>query len=85
MRVFQVMALSAAFALPMAASALAEATITVIDRWGVPVYEGSGATYEEVPFRGKKDGKLLPTGVYMYRIRPNAYYPDVVGSLTIIR
>ena len=31
------------------------------------------------------DGKLLPTGVYMYRIRPNAYYPDVVGSLTIIR
>lgn len=66
-------------------SSYPEATITVIDRWGIPVYEGSGATYEEIPFRGKKDGKLLPTGVYMYRIKPNADYPDVVGSLTIIR
>jgi gliding motility-associated-like protein len=66
-------------------SSYPEATITVIDRWGVPVFEGSGATYEERPFRGKKDGKLLPTGVYMYRIKPNDYYPDVVGSLTIIR
>jgi gliding motility-associated-like protein len=66
-------------------SSYPEATITVIDRWGMPVYEGSGTSYEERPFRGKKDGKLLPTGVYMYRIRPNADYPDVVGSLTIIR
>jgi gliding motility-associated-like protein len=66
-------------------SSYPEATITVIDRWGVPVYEGSGETYEEKPFRGKLDGKLLPTGVYMYRIKPNADYPDVVGSLTIIR
>jgi gliding motility-associated-like protein len=66
-------------------SSYPEATITVIDRWGVAVYEGSGATYEEVPFRGKKDGKSLPTGVYMYRIKPNEDYPDVVGSLTIIR
>ena len=66
-------------------SSYPEATITVIDRWGVPVFEGNGETYEERPFRGKLDGKLLPTGVYMYRIKPNADYPDVVGSLTIIR
>ena len=66
-------------------SSYPEATITVIDRWGAPVFEGKGETYEERPFRGKLDGKLLPTGVYMYRIKPNADYPDVVGSLTIIR
>jgi gliding motility-associated-like protein len=66
-------------------SSYPEATITVIDRWGIPVFEGRGDTYEERPFRGKLDGKLLPTGVYMYRIKPNADYPDVVGSLTIIR
>jgi gliding motility-associated-like protein len=66
-------------------SSYPEATITVIDRWGVSVFEGSGETYEERPFRGKLDGKLLPTGVYMYRIKPNADYPEVVGSLTIIR
>ncbi len=66
-------------------SSYPEATITVIDRWGVSVFEGSGETYEEKPFRGKLDGKLLPTGVYMYRIKPNADYPEVVGSLTIIR
>jgi gliding motility-associated-like protein len=66
-------------------SSYPEATITVVDRWGVPVYEGNGATYDELPFRGKLNGKLLPTGVYMYRIKPNEYYPDVVGALTIIR
>ena len=66
-------------------SSYPEATITVVDRWGVPVFEGTGETYEERPFRGKLDGKLLPTGVYMYRIKPHADYPDVVGSLTIIR
>ena len=66
-------------------SSYPEATITVIDRWGVSVFEGKGENYEEKPFRGKLDGKLLPTGVYMYRIKPNADYPDVVGSLTIIR
>jgi gliding motility-associated-like protein len=66
-------------------SSYPEATITVIDRWGVSVFEGKGENYEERPFRGKLDGKLLPTGVYMYRIKPNADYPDVVGSLTIIR
>ncbi len=66
-------------------SSYPEATITVIDRWGVPVFEGSGENYEERPFRGKYGDKALPTGVYMYRIKPSVDYPDVVGSLTIIR
>ena len=66
-------------------SSYPEATITVIDRWGVPVFEGLGENYEEKPFRGRIGEKLLPTGVYMYRIKPNEDYPDVVGSLTIIR
>ncbi len=66
-------------------SSYPEATITVIDRWGESVFEGLGENYEERPFRGRLNGKLLPTGVYMYRIKPNADYPDVVGSLTIIR
>jgi hypothetical protein len=66
-------------------SSYPEATITVIDRWGVPVFEGTGDTYEEKPFRGKFGDKALPTGVYMYRIKPSVDYPDVVGSLTIIR
>lgn len=66
-------------------SSYPEAIITVVDRWGVPVYEGTGDMYEERPFRGKIASKLLPTGVYMYRIKPSADYPELVGSLTIIR
>ena len=66
-------------------SAYPEATIVVMDRWGQPVFESTGDIYEEKPFRGYLNDKLLPTGVYMYRIKPNGDYPDVVGSLTIIR
>lgn len=67
-----------------------DAEIYVMDRWGSKVYESSGAMYEEKPFRGKYNGKELPTGTYIYVIRPNLEdypdaYPDVVGNLTIVR
>jgi len=46
--------------------------------------------FEEKPFRGKYNGKDLPTGTYIYVIRPNYEnyqdaYPEVVGNLTIVR
>ena len=71
-------------------SAYPDAEIYVMDRWGLKVYESSGAMYDEKPFRGKYNGKDLPTGTYMYVIRPNYEnypdaYPDVVGNLTIVR
>lgn len=66
------------------------AEIYVMDRWGLKVYESSGLMYEEKPFRGKYNGKDLPSGTYIYVIRPNLEdyadaYPDVVGNLTIVR
>lgn len=66
------------------------AEIYVMDRWGLKVFESTGTIYEEKPFRGKYNGKDLPTGTYMYVIRPNLEdypdaYPDVVGNLTIVR
>lgn len=71
-------------------SSYPDAEIYVMDRWGLKVFESSGAMYEEKPFRGKYNGKDLPSGTYIYVIRPNleAYpeaYPDVVGNLTIVR
>jgi gliding motility-associated-like protein len=67
-----------------------DAEIYVMDRWGLKVYESSGSMYEEKPFRGKYNGKDLPTGTYIYVIRPNLEdypeaYPDVIGNLTIVR
>ena len=71
-------------------SSYPDAEIYVMDRWGVKVFESSGAIYEEKPFRGKYNGKDLPAGTYIYVIRPNLEdypdaYPDVVGNLTIVR
>lgn len=71
-------------------SSYPDAAIYVMDRWGLKVYESTGAMYEEKPFRGKFNGKDLPTGTYIYVIRPNLEdypdaYPDVVGNLTIVR
>jgi len=71
-------------------SSYPDAEIYVMDRWGLKVYESSGAMFEEKPFRGKYNGKDLPTGTYIYVIRPNYEnyrdaYPDVVGNLTIVR
>lgn len=65
-------------------TAYPEAEIIIYDRWGAIVYE-SFSNYEEKPFWGKMNGKELPTGPYMYRIKPHPEYPDVVGTLTIIR
>ncbi len=65
-------------------TAYPEAEVLIYDRWGVLVYE-SYSNYEEKPFWGKMNGKELPTGPYMYRIKPHPEYPDVVGTLTIIR
>ena len=61
-----------------------DAEVFVYDRWGSIVYENY-KNYEEKPFWGKFNGKELPTGPYMYRIKPHPEYPDVVGTLTIIR
>ncbi len=61
-----------------------DAEVFVYDRWGSIVYENY-KNYEEKPFWGKFNGKELPTGPYMYRIKPHPDYPDVVGTLTIIR
>jgi gliding motility-associated-like protein len=60
------------------------AEVLVYDRWGSLVYENY-SNYEEKPFWGRLNGKDLPTGPYMYRIKPHPEYPDVVGTLTIIR
>jgi len=71
-------------------SAYPYAEIYVMDRWGLKVFENTDGLYDEKPFRGKYNGKDLPTGTYMYVIRPNLEdypdaYPDVVGNLTIVR
>ncbi|NBW02506.1 MAG: gliding motility-associated C-terminal domain-containing protein [Cytophagia bacterium] len=71
-------------------SSYPDAEIYVMDRWGLKVFESTGAMYEEKPFRGKYNGKDLPTGTYIYVIRPNLEdypdaYADVVGNLTIVR
>ncbi len=66
-------------------SSYPEAEITVYDRWGQSVYESTGSLFEENPFNGIMNGKMLPSGAYMYRIKPHPDYADVVGNITIIR
>ncbi len=62
-----------------------DAQIVIFDRWGQPVFESTGYQYEEKPFKGKFNGKDLPSGTYMYRITPSEEYGTIYGNLTIVR
>ncbi|MEJ5995467.1 gliding motility-associated C-terminal domain-containing protein [Pedobacter sp. Du54] len=58
------------------------AEITVFNRAGQKVYYSKGYLN---PFDGTFQNKLLPVGVYYYRISPNNGRRTISGSLTIIR
>ena len=58
------------------------AEITVFNRSGQPVFLSKGYL---TPFDGTFQNKLLPVGVYYYRISPNNGRKSISGSLTIIR
>jgi len=56
--------------------------VQLFDRYGQKVFESKG--YSQ-PFDGKRDGKLLPPGVYYYIINLNSKCSLLSGSLTLIR
>jgi gliding motility-associated-like protein len=74
------------------------ATVRIFDRWGQLIIERVGFDYYEKidkskankggnmkAFNGYLNGKTLPSGVYMYSIKPDEDYPEIIGSVTVIR
>lgn len=74
------------------------ATVRIFDRWGQLIIERIGFDYYEKidrskankggnmkAFNGYLNGKTLPSGVYMYSIKPDEDYPEIIGSVTVIR
>ncbi len=74
------------------------ARVRIFDRWGQLIIERSGLDYYEKidlsknnlgsnrkAFTGYLNGKSLPSGVYMYSIKPDEDYPEIIGSVTVIR
>lgn len=62
-----------------------EAEVTIVNRWGNPVYESTG--YEE-PWDGTymNEGNELPMGAYFYRIVLNdSDNKEITGPISIIR
>ncbi len=58
------------------------AIIKVFDRWGQQVFTSKGNNPQ---FDALVHPYKLPTGTYVYSIKPDEDYPEVVGELTIIR
>ena len=56
--------------------------IKIFDRWGQQVFTSKG---NKPQFDATVNPYKLPTGTYMYSIKPEEDYPEVVGELTIIR
>jgi gliding motility-associated-like protein len=74
------------------------AEVKIFDRWGQLIIERIGFDYYEKidkskankagnmkAFNGYLNGKTLPSGVYMYSIKPDEDYPEIIGSVTVIR
>jgi len=74
------------------------AEVKIFDRWGQLILERTGFDYYEKidnskankagnmkAFNGYLNGKTLPSGVYMYSIKPDEDYPEIIGSVTVIR
>jgi gliding motility-associated-like protein len=74
------------------------AEVKIFDRWGQLIIERTGFDYYEKidsskankagnmkAFNGYLNGKTLPSGVYMYSIKPDEDYPEIIGSVTVIR
>jgi gliding motility-associated-like protein len=74
------------------------AKVRIFDRWGQLIIERVGFDYYEKidkskankggnmkAFNGYLNGKTLPSGVYMYSIKPDEDYPEIIGSVTVIR
>jgi gliding motility-associated-like protein len=74
------------------------AEVKIFDRWGQLILERVGFDYYEKidkskankagnmkAFNGYLNGKTLPSGVYMYSIKPDEDYPEIIGSVTVIR
>ncbi|MHA8066017.1 gliding motility-associated C-terminal domain-containing protein [Aquirufa sp. ROCK2-A2] len=56
--------------------------IKIFDRWGQQVFTSKG---NKPQFDATVNPYKLPTGTYVYSIKPEEDYPEVVGELTIIR
>ena len=74
------------------------AEVKIFDRWGQLILSRTGFDYYEKidpskankagnmkAFNGYLNGKTLPSGVYMYSIKPDEDYPEIIGSVTVIR
>ncbi len=58
-------------------------TVSIFNRWGDLVWEGSGYNNDTIVFRGlSKNGDELPSGTYFYRITRGGQQP-VVGYLSL--
>jgi gliding motility-associated-like protein len=58
------------------------AIIKIFDRWGQQIFTSKGNNPQ---FDALVHPYKVPTGTYMYSIKPDEDYPEVVGELTIIR
>jgi len=56
--------------------------IKIFDRWGQQVFSSKG---NKPQFDALANPYKLPTGTYVYSIKPEEDYPEVVGEITIIR
>lgn len=56
--------------------------VEIFNRYGASVYHSIGYTS---PFEGKRNGNLLPAGVYFYMIKLTNECAPLSGSLTLIR
>lgn len=56
--------------------------IKIFDRWGQEVFASKGNNPQ---FDALVHPYKVPTGTYMYSIKPEEDYPEVMGELTIIR
>lgn len=59
-----------------------EAEITIFNRWGEIIF--FSRQYKQ-PFDGKFQNTPLPTGVYVYQIKPSSTQTILQGSLTLVR
>jgi gliding motility-associated-like protein len=59
-----------------------EATVEGYNRWGQLLYEGGPGTD---PGYGTYNGKPVPTGSYVYVIRPFRGVEDITGIVTVVR
>ncbi|MGM0649968.1 MAG: gliding motility-associated C-terminal domain-containing protein, partial [Bacteroidota bacterium] len=59
-----------------------EASVEVYNRWGQLLYEGGPGTD---PWDGTYNGKPVPTGSYIYVIKPFRGLDDIVGIVTVVR